>query len=45
MTDVTVVVLGLGAMGLPMATHLAQDFSVKAFDPFQARRDPAHRPA
>ena len=39
MTDVTVVVLGLGAMGLPMATHLAQDFSVKAFDPFQARRD------
>ncbi|KGF04026.1 NAD(P)-dependent oxidoreductase [Actinomyces urogenitalis] len=39
MTDVTVAVLGLGAMGLPMATHLAQDFSVKAFDPFQARRD------
>lgn len=39
MTDMTVAVLGLGAMGLPMAMHLAQDFSVKAFDPFEARRD------
>lgn len=34
-----VAVIGLGAMGLPMATHLATEFSVTGFDPFQARRD------
>lgn len=28
----TVAVLGLGAMGLPMATHLAQTFPVRAYD-------------
>jgi 3-hydroxyisobutyrate dehydrogenase len=34
-----VAVIGLGAMGLPMATHLAQSFSVTGFDPFEPRRD------
>ena len=28
----TISVLGLGAMGLPMATNLATSFSVQAFD-------------
>jgi 3-hydroxyisobutyrate dehydrogenase len=32
-------VLGLGAMGLPMATHLAGAFPVRAFDIAGARRD------
>ncbi|MFH8739076.1 MULTISPECIES: NAD(P)-dependent oxidoreductase [unclassified Streptomyces] len=31
-------VLGLGAMGLPMATHLAGAFPVRAFDVFEERR-------
>lgn len=35
----TVAVLGLGAMGLPMATHLCTSFSVVGFDPFAERRD------
>ena len=34
-----VAVIGLGAMGLPMATHLARTFSVTGFDPFAPRRD------
>lgn len=34
-----VAVIGLGAMGLPMAAHLATVFSVTGFDPFKARRD------
>ena len=29
-----IAVIGLGAMGLPMATHLATAFSVTGFDPF-----------
>ncbi len=33
-----IAVIGLGAMGLPMATHLATKFSVTGFDPFEARR-------
>ena len=32
-------VIGLGAMGLPMATHLATEFSVSGFDVSAARRD------
>ena len=34
-----VAVIGLGAMGLPMATHLAAAFPVTGFDIAQARRD------
>lgn len=34
-----VAVIGLGAMGLPMATHLAQTFPVTGFDPFGPRRE------
>ncbi len=34
-----VAVIGLGAMGLPMATHLAQTFPVTGFDPFAPRRE------
>lgn len=34
-----VAVIGLGAMGLPMAARLAETFPVSGFDPFQARRD------
>ncbi|MGY5034002.1 NAD(P)-dependent oxidoreductase [Streptomyces sp. 900116325] len=34
----TVAVLGLGAMGLPMATRLAGVFPVRAFDVFEERR-------
>jgi 3-hydroxyisobutyrate dehydrogenase len=33
-----IAVIGLGAMGLPMATHLATRFSVTGFDPFEPRR-------
>ena len=33
-----IAVIGLGAMGLPMATHLATIFSVTGFDPFEPRR-------
>lgn len=32
-----VAVLGLGAMGLPMATHLSGPFEVRGFDPMPAR--------
>ena len=34
-----VAVIGLGAMGLPMATHLATTFTVTGFDPFEPRRE------
>lgn len=35
--SLNVTVLGLGAMGLPMATHLSSTFPVTAFDPMEAR--------
>lgn len=38
-SDIHVAVIGLGAMGLPMATRLATEFSVTGFDPFAPRRD------
>jgi 3-hydroxyisobutyrate dehydrogenase len=34
-----IAVIGLGAMGLPMAAHLATKYSVSGFDPFAARRE------
>jgi 3-hydroxyisobutyrate dehydrogenase len=34
-----IAVVGLGAMGLPMALHLARTFQVTGFDPAPARRD------
>ena len=34
-----VAVIGLGAMGLPMATHLVTTFPVTGFDPFEPRRE------
>ena len=34
-----IAVIGLGAMGLPMAAHLATKFSVTGFDPFEGRRE------
>ena len=36
--SLNIAVIGLGAMGLPMATHLATTFSVTGFDPFEPRR-------
>lgn len=39
MTDYTVAVLGLGAMGLPMATRLASELTVHGFDISQPRLD------
>ena len=36
-----VAVIGLGAMGLPMATHLATKFSVSGFEPYPPRRGQA----
>ena len=33
-----IAVIGLGAMGLPMATHLATTFTVTGFEPFAPRR-------
>jgi 3-hydroxyisobutyrate dehydrogenase len=33
-----VAVIGLGAMGLPMASRLAESFTVSGFDPFEERR-------
>jgi 3-hydroxyisobutyrate dehydrogenase len=33
-----IAVIGLGAMGLPMATHLASRYTVTGFDPFEPRR-------
>jgi 3-hydroxyisobutyrate dehydrogenase len=38
-TSPRVAVIGLGAMGLPMATHLATAFPVTGFDPFEPRRE------
>jgi len=38
-TTPTIAVLGLGAMGLPMATNLARAFAVRGFDISQARLD------
>jgi 3-hydroxyisobutyrate dehydrogenase len=38
-TSPHVAVIGLGAMGLPMATHLATAFPVTGFDPFEPRRE------
>ena len=38
-----VAVIGLGAMGLPMASHLATTFSVTGFDPFEPRRELAEQ--
>lgn len=34
-----IAVLGLGAMGLPMATRLAEKFTVTGFDPSETRRE------
>ena len=34
-----IAVIGLGAMGLPMAAHLASRFGVTGFDPFEPRRE------
>jgi 3-hydroxyisobutyrate dehydrogenase len=39
----TIAVVGLGAMGLPMATRLADTFRVKGFDPDPTRRKLAAR--
>ncbi len=39
MTTPTVAVLGLGAMGLPMASRLAEDLPVRGFDINPARLD------
>jgi len=36
-----VAVIGLGAMGLPMAAHLATTFTVTGFDPFPPQRERA----
>jgi 3-hydroxyisobutyrate dehydrogenase len=38
-----IAVLGLGAMGLPMATHLAKAFAVTGFEPFEPRRAESER--
>ncbi len=38
MSAATVAVVGLGAMGLPMATRLASFFPVRGFDPSVQRR-------
>jgi 3-hydroxyisobutyrate dehydrogenase len=38
-----VAVIGLGAMGLPMAAHLATTFPVTGFDPFAPRRELASK--
>ena len=37
----TIAVLGLGAMGLPMARHLAQSFPIRSYDIDAARRNAA----
>jgi 3-hydroxyisobutyrate dehydrogenase len=42
-TDSTIAVLGLGAMGLPMATRLAQRFTVRGYDVDRQRRDLAEK--
>lgn len=38
-SNYTVTVLGLGAMGLPMATRLASELTVHGFDIAEARLD------
>ena len=38
-----IAVIGLGAMGLPMATHLAKTFTVTGFEPYAARREEAEQ--
>jgi UDP-N-acetyl-D-mannosaminuronate dehydrogenase len=38
-----VAVIGLGAMGLPMATHLATTFTVTGFEPHAPRREQAEQ--
>ena len=38
-----VAVIGLGAMGLPMATHLATNFVVTGFEPYEPRRGQAEQ--
>ena len=38
-----IAVIGLGAMGLPMATHLAKTFSVTGFEPYAVRRGEAEQ--
>jgi 3-hydroxyisobutyrate dehydrogenase len=38
-----VAVIGLGAMGLPMATHLATTFTVTGFEPYAPRRERAEQ--
>ena len=38
-----VAVIGLGAMGLPMATHLATTFAVTGFEPYPPRRAEAEQ--
>ncbi|MHA7275226.1 NAD(P)-dependent oxidoreductase [Arthrobacter sp. Hz1] len=43
MTPKTVAVLGLGAMGLPMATRLAGAFTVTGYDPMPASREKAEK--
>lgn len=43
MAEYTVAVLGLGAMGLPMATRLATRFDVRGYDIAQSRLDLAEK--
>jgi 3-hydroxyisobutyrate dehydrogenase len=38
-----IAVIGLGAMGLPMATHLATTFTVTGFEPYPPRRAEAEQ--
>ncbi len=38
-----IAVIGLGAMGLPMATHLATTFAVTGFEPYEPRRGEAEQ--
>jgi 3-hydroxyisobutyrate dehydrogenase len=38
-----IAVIGLGAMGLPMATHLAETFTVTGFEPYAVRREEAEQ--
>jgi len=38
-----IAVIGLGAMGLPMATHLSTTFAVTGFEPYAPRREQAEQ--
>jgi 3-hydroxyisobutyrate dehydrogenase len=38
-----IAVIGLGAMGLPMATHLATKFEVTGYEPYEPRRGQAEQ--